>query len=262
MICRDVICALEKLSPVKYAESWDNVGLLIGREDREVNSIMIALDATDRVIEKAVELNVDMIITHHPLIFSPIKSINDSDFMGKKILLLTENKINCYAMHTNFDIMGGMAELAADILGFKDAEVLEVTCEEEGTEQGIGRISKNVNNLSVEQLCYEIKEKFELKNVMVYGDKHAVPNRIAISPGSGKSLVRESFRKGCDLLITGDIGHHDGVDAVDMGMSIIDATHYGLEHIFMEYIHKYLINVFNNDIEIVVEEIGSPVQIL
>ncbi len=262
MICKDIISELERLSPIKYAESWDNVGLLVGRQDREVNKIMLALDATDSVISRAVELSVDMIITHHPLIFSPVKKVNDSDFVGNKILSLAENKISYYAMHTNFDIMGGMSELSANIIGLDNQEILEVTCEEDGIQQGVGRIGEIVRRITIKQICEEIKDKFGLKNVMVYGDTEYVPTKIAISPGSGKSLIKESYNRGCDLLITGDIGHHDGIDAVDMGVNIIDATHYGLEHIFMEYIHKYLIDVFKDKIEVVVEDTGSPMQIL
>ena len=110
MECQKIMACLERLSPRQYACDWDNVGLLVGRKDKEVNKIMIALDATHDVITKAVAEQVDMLITHHPMIFSSVKQINDDNFITEKVLMLAEHGICYYAMHTNFDIVGGMAE--------------------------------------------------------------------------------------------------------------------------------------------------------
>ena len=86
MLCRDVMNVIEKEYPLNYALSWDNVGLLVGRDDKEVKKIYIALDATDEVIDEAVKNGADMLITHHPMIFSPIKKIHNLDFVGGRIL--------------------------------------------------------------------------------------------------------------------------------------------------------------------------------
>ena len=113
MKCKEIVKILEQLSPGKYACEWDNVGLLVGRKDKEIHRIMIALDASKDVVILAVKENVDMLITHHPMIFSAIKQINEEQFIGEKVLSLAEKGICYYAMHTNFDSVGGMAELAA-----------------------------------------------------------------------------------------------------------------------------------------------------
>ena len=113
MKCQDIMSALEELSPVSYAEDWDNVGLIVGRRDKEVRKIYIAVDPTDEVIQKAVEVSADMIITHHPLIFKGIKKVNSENFISRRVLRLARHDISYYAMHTNFDIMG-MADAAAD----------------------------------------------------------------------------------------------------------------------------------------------------
>ena len=118
MKCIDIIGRLEELSPPKFAEEWDNVGLLVGRKEKDINNIYIALDATDDVIDRAITLGADMIITHHPMIFSSIKKINSDDFVGRRILSLIRHDINLYAMHTNFDVMG-MADAAADEMKLK-----------------------------------------------------------------------------------------------------------------------------------------------
>lgn len=257
MLCQDIINILEKQSPTEYAMSWDNVGLLVGRRDKEIHRIMLAVDATLEVCEKAVSEDVDMIITHHPMIFSGVKRINTDTALGKKIMLLAEKDIVCYAMHTNFDTIGGMAKLAADMLGLKDVEVLEETLEGEG----IGQIGKKDRPVSIVELSEIIKDKFGLKNVMVYGDINKNVEQIAICPGSGKSVIDISIKKKAECLITGDIGHHDGIDAVDDGLIIIDASHYGIEKIFMNYMKEYLTKLCAG-VDILTADVGVPFTLL
>ena len=104
MICKDIIEVIERTCPAACALEWDNVGLLAGRDDKEVKRIYIALDATDEVIEAAVSEGADMLVTHHPLIFSGLKKINNQDFTGRRLIRLIQNDISYYAMHTNYDV--------------------------------------------------------------------------------------------------------------------------------------------------------------
>lgn len=126
MKCKDIIKALEELAPVKYAEEWDNVGLLAGNKEKEVKRVMIALDATEDVIGQAIIKQVDMLITHHPMIFSSMKRITYDNFIGKKIIKLIQNDISYYAMHTNFDVMV-MAEAGAKKLNIFRTRILDPT---------------------------------------------------------------------------------------------------------------------------------------
>ena len=113
MICREIIKEIEARFPKHYAMEWDNVGLQVGRSDKEVKRIYLALDATDEVIEEAADWGADMLITHHPMIFKAMKKINDEDFIGRRVLKLIRDDISYYAMHTNYDVIG-MADLSAD----------------------------------------------------------------------------------------------------------------------------------------------------
>ena len=106
MKCYEIIEKLETLSPPSYAEEWDNIGLLVGRRDKEVRRIYIALDATDDVIEDAIRVQADMLLTHHPMIFHKINRVNTDDFIGKRICHLIRSDMVYYAMHTNFDVKG------------------------------------------------------------------------------------------------------------------------------------------------------------
>lgn len=243
MKCDDILKRLEELAPVSYACDWDNPGLLAGRRGKEVSEILLALDAVDDVVEEAVKQKVDLLITHHPLIFKAMKKINDDDFIGRRILKLIQNDISYYAMHTNFDIAPGcMADLAADRLGLHDRGVLEPTVEAGGQVYGIGKTGKLEKAMSLEELGSYVKEVFELPFVTVYGMKELKgPVRfVAVSPGSGGSMVKHGIQAGAQVLITGDIGHHDGIDAVAGGMAVIDAGHYGLEQLFMEFMEGFL----------------------
>ena len=239
MLCRDVMNIIEKEYPLNYALSWDNVGLLVGRDDKEVKKIYIALDATDKVIDEAVKNGADMLITHHPMIFSPIKKIHNLDFVGGRILKLIQNDISYYAMHTNYDVLG-MAELSGKIMDLQNGEVLDVTyTDEEGNPEGIGRIGNLEKDMTLEECCVYVKHRLELGSLKVFGDMQKKVHRLAISPGSGKSSIAVALEKGADVLVTGDIGHHDGIDAVEQGLAVIDAGHYGTEYIFIEDMKQF-----------------------
>ena len=258
MLCRDIMKVIEATYPKHAALEWDNVGLLVGRTEKDVKKIYVALDATDEVIERAVAADADMLITHHPLLFSPLKKITDEHFIGSRVVKLLQHDISYYAMHTNYDVCG-MADISAAILGLDGAETLEVTDEE--SREGIGRVGKLVCPMSLQSCGEFIKEKFQLDSVKVFGDLSSTVQRVAICPGSGKGMTELALEKNADVLVTGDIGHHEGIDAVAQGLAIIDAGHYGLEHIFIEDMANYL----RKNVEgIVVEthEITHPFQVI
>lgn len=256
MRCYEIMEFLETLSPKSYALDWDNVGLLVGRKDKEVKKIMIALDAASHVVDLAVDEGVDMLITHHPMIFSKIKRVTDDDVLGQKILKLSAADISYYAMHTNFDIKGGMSEYASDVLEMMDKCVLEETVEQEG----IGRVGTIPAVTDCQGLIRLVKERFELEHVFVYGDSSRKVKKVAISPGSGKSVIPAAVKAGADCLVTGDIGHHEGLDAIEMGLTVIDATHAGIEKIFVEYIYNYL-EPLCRDVSLIKVNEGIPMRV-
>lgn len=235
----EVIEKLEELSPLSYAESWDNPGLLAGRKDKEVRTVYVALDATSEVIDDAIRKHADLLLTHHPLIFKGIKKVNTDDFVGRRIVKLIQNDISYYAMHTNFDVMG-MADASADELNLIAPQVLEITYEDEISKEGFGRIGNLPQVMSLRQCCEYVKKCFGLPNVKVFGDLDTHVRKAVIMPGSGKSMIEEALKKGADVMITGDIDHHAGMDAVEQGMAVIDAGHFGLEKIFVPYMQEYL----------------------
>lgn len=260
MKVNDIIKILEELAPKAYAEDWDNPGLLVGRKDAVVDCIYVALDATEDAILVAKECKAQLLLTHHPMIFSPLKQINDGDFIGRRILDMIENGISYYAMHTNFDV-AKMAWLAADRLKLSCPEVLEVTVKP-GTcgneiSMGIGCAGNLPREMSIEACADFVKKVFHIPNVKIFGDVQRKVARAAVCPGSGKHMTGYAIARGCDVLITGDVDHHEGIDAVSQGISIIDAGHHGIEHIFVDFMTQYLEERLSG-VRIVAEENRPP----
>ncbi|MCI8599148.1 MAG: Nif3-like dinuclear metal center hexameric protein [Lachnospiraceae bacterium] len=256
MKCQGIIEAIEERYPVIYACEWDNVGLLVGERDREVKRVFVALDATDAAIEEAIKGKADLLLTHHPMIFGSIKSVTTDDYTGERIIRLIRNEISYYAMHTNYDTMG-MAELSAKRLNLADTFVLEEVFDGEG----IGRVGSLPDSMTLRQCAELVKECFHLPNVKVFGELDKTVKIAAISPGAGKSMARPALLSGADVLITGDIDHHTGIDMADCGLAIIDAGHYGIEHIFIDDIKNFLAKHFP-ELEVITAQIHQPFEVL
>mgnify|MGYP000905870722 CR=1 FL=1 len=262
MKCSEIFEYLKNLYPPELAMDWDNSGFLLGRSDKEVKNVLVVLDITNEVLEYAEAKDIDLIVSHHPIIFSALKRVTDETLLGNYISKILRNDICVIAMHTNFDIAkGGMADICSERLGLSNTCVFEITNICDGEELGVGKIGDLKKDMSLDELIELVKAKFNLKHVSVFGRENinSKIRRVAISPGSGKGMYKYALKR-ADVLITGDITHHDGLDAANDGVCIIDATHYGLEHVFTEKIvndlKKYSeLNVFEfkntNPVEII-----------
>ena len=258
MKLNEIMQMLDEFCPPGFAMSWDNVGLQVGRSDKEIQTIALALDATSEVIDKAVREGADLILTHHPLLFGPVKKVTDSDHVGKRVLKLAREDIACFAMHTNFDVLG-MGDAAADLLKLADREVLEVTFEDDISVEGLGRIGSMIEPMKLSEVAARTAEVFEVENVRYYGDPDEMIVTCAILPGSGHGEIDLAAKCGADVIITGDISHHDGIDAVEKGIAVIDAGHYGVEKIFIPYMKEYLEREMP-EIRILSCDMGGPFQ--
>ena len=256
MVCREVIEILEEHSEGRFACTWDNVGLLVGDFEQEVTTIYIALDATDETIGEAAAAGADLLLTHHPLIFQGLKKVNTADFTGRRVLALIKNNISCYAMHTNFDVKG-MAELAAGRMGLTDCKVLDVTYWDLQEPSGIGKVGELPCEMTVADCAGKVKEVFGVGLVKIYGRPDQKVQRAAICPGSGKSVIGKAVEAGAQVLITGDIGHHEGIDAAAQGLAIIDAGHYGVEKMFIPYLKEFL-ETHTTGIQVIAQPVRQP----
>ena len=245
MKCKEIIEKLEQRYPLHFAASWDNPGLQAGDPEKEVNTVYLALDATDEVIDHAVQAGADLLITHHPMIFSGLKSVTADHFIGRRVIKLVKEDICYYAAHTNYDV-AQMADTAAFCLGLQAPRVLSVSYKDPqtGIQEGYGRIGALPCEITLKECADLVKKSFSLREVKVFGDENKKIKTAAILPGSGKSMISDALKAHADVMITGDIDHHAGIDAAAQGIAVIDAGHYGTEHIFMDQVKQELEKTF------------------
>lgn len=342
--CQTIANLIEELAPKKLAESWDNVGLLIGDGSRKVNKILVCLDATDWVINEAIEHDVDMIVCHHPIIFGSLKRITADTVLGRKIIKLISKGIAVYSAHTNYDIaQNGLNDIFANLLGFKNFRLIEPTyteklykilvyipkgheekifdammsagagqignysscsfrtegkgtfipesgtnpfigeegkleevneiklgtivpqshlnktikaiikahpyeepaydimpLENEGSSVGLGRIGELEQETTLTIYAENVKKALGIDKVRIAGNPHHNIKKVAMLNGSGSKFVSAARFAGADVLVTGDMQYHEMVDAVEAGISIIDAGHFATEKIMISAMTDYL----------------------
>lgn len=223
---KDLCGIIEEFAPQKLKEDYDNVGLMVGNTEDNINSILMALDCTLDVIDEAVSKECNMIVTHHPLLFRKPSSITNETLQGTKILKLAQNKINLYSAHTNFDsVNGGLNDMIVELLGFGTGEIIEAN----GEGSGIGRFIRLKTPVTLNYLCSIIKDKLQIKSLRYCGKDDIKISKIAVINGSGEGFFESSRKLGAECVITGDTSYHYVSDYNEMGMCIIDAGHFGTE---------------------------------
>ncbi len=231
-----IISVLENEYPPHLAEDWDNVGLLVGDADAEISSVLVSLDVTDEAVARAEELGAGLILTHHPLIFRPLKKVTEQDFIARRIRRMIRADINYYAMHTNFDL-AGMADLNAADLGLIDPQILTETVH---PGYGYGRIGSVSEPCTLRAFAERVREAAALPYIRVYGDPERAVSTAAVSSGAGKMSIDDALRLGADVLVTGDLDYHSAIDAAARGLATVDAGHYGTEYTFIRFMAGFM----------------------
>ncbi len=262
----EIMAKLEALAPKGSACEWDNPGFLVGRSDQPIERVYVALDASAPAVEEAIEKGCDLMVTHHPIIFRGIKAINDQSSLGVKLMELIRNDVAVFSMHTNFDACpGGMADLVCEALGLHKTGCMEEIhyAEETGTGQsafGIGFTAELPEYQTAAELAALVKERFQLPFVQYYDAGHPI-RTIACCPGSGRGELKEVLKLHADAFLSGDMGHHEGLDLCEEGISLIDAGHYGLEHVFVHSTAERLRRDFP-ELEILEAPLRFPAQLV
>ena len=224
MKVRDIIAVIEEFAPLSIQEGWDNSGLCVGSPDDEVTSALFALDCTEELVDEAVACGADMIITHHPLIFSGLKKISPDDQVGAAVIKAIKNGIAIYAAHTNADkVIAGVSGAMAAKLGLADVRILS----EDGEGTGLGVVGDLPQPLTADEAVALVKEKFGLKMLKASRPSDGLISRVAMCGGSGGSLIGAARRSGAQLYISGDISYHNFF--TPEGFMIMDIGHYESE---------------------------------
>ncbi len=223
---------------IKPQESWDNSGLQVGSLNNDIKNIMLTLDLSYESAEYAANNNIDLIITHHPLLFHPIKSIDYGTYEGKIIRKLITHDINLYSMHTSFDMAElGVGSKLAEKLGIEKYDVLHDVNEDNSGYGGIGYIKQK----NIIEYAKNVKDMLNTEHVKLYcEDQGRIISRVAFCGGSGSEFIEDAINKGADVYITGDIKYHNAQKAIQNNLCIIDAGHYYTEYHSLENIEEVL----------------------
>lgn len=247
-----IIDFMEELAPKTGAMEYDNVGLLVGRGEKEVTRVLTALDTTLDVVREAKEKGCELIVCHHPVMFGGVKKITDETKEGEMLLFAMENNIAIFAAHTNLDFaQDGLNDYFLEKLGYTACDSIV---------ENEGRIFET-GGLTVKELCEKIKKAFDVTYLRVAGDIARETALCALCTGSGKSLVGDAVDK-ADVYITGDMGHHDILTVLENDCAYIEVSHYDSEKIAMELLYNKLTAKFSEIEVFVSNENKNPLTIV
>jgi len=217
-----VVEIADSLFPFDTAESWDNCGIQVGDPHRPVRATAFSLDATPRTIDSAARHACDLLITHHPLIFEPLRCITADQFVGRTILHAIRLGVDILSLHTNLDAApGGLNDDLVARLGLEQVTVpLPARC---------ARIGELPSAMTVSAFARKAAEDLGLEQVRIISDQDRHVRRIFCACGSGMSYLREALSYAADLILTGDVRYHAAREALEMGIPVVDGSHYGLE---------------------------------
>ena len=205
-------------------EKWDNSGLCIGSPENEVNSVLIGLDCTAELVDEAISCGADMIVTHHPLIFSGLKKISPEDMIGAAVIKAIRAGISIYAAHTSADkVIAGVSGAMAAKLGLVNLAILD----EDGEGTGLGVVGDLPQPMTSQEAVDFVKEKFKLKAMRCSKPIEGMISRVAMCGGSGGSLIAAAKASGAQLYLSGDISYHNFF--TPEGFMIMDIGHYESE---------------------------------
>ena len=238
----EVYRQLNAWAPFETQMDFDNAGLLVGRGERPVTRILTALDITREVIGEAARLGCELIVSHHPVIFHPVKSVTDGDPVGEKLLLLAEVGIGAICAHTNLDAaQGGVNDCLARALGLNAVEQLHQDgVDEQGRPYGIGRVGlAHQSGMTAKEYAAYVKERLGAASVR-FADGGKPVHRVAVGGGSCGSMFRDALEKGCDTFVTADVKYDQYLEARALGLTLMDAGHFATEQVVVPPLAQFL----------------------
>lgn len=263
---QDILRIIETIAPECLAESWDNTGLMIGDPANPVKTILVGLDPTLSLLHEAQSLKADLIITHHPIIFHPLKSIHLGQPNGKFIDSAIRTEINIISSHTNLDSAHrGISDILARLLGLKDITPL-VPQESGESGCGLGRVGTFAAPLSSQEFLERLRSTLTAPWLLGTGQRPEQIKKVAVCGGSCSDLAKNALAAGAQVFVTAEVKHNIALWAEESGLWIIDAGHFATENIgirhFAEQLATATANQFDNISIRVTEQQTSPLNLM
>jgi len=234
----DMIRIMAAIAPPVLAEEWDNCGLQVGDDRWPSARIRIALDPSWTVVETACRQQADLLITHHPLIFRPLKKLDFATPVGQVIRQATYHQMAIFSAHTNLDsVADGVNDVLFEKLGLTHRSVLMPNSHRPS--EGLGRVGKIDTETDLSSFADAIRKQLALPFVRFVGDPNLPVRKVAICGGSGSGLLEIFWNSDADVFVTGDIRYHDARDAEALNRGLIDIGHFSSEFIILDVLqHK------------------------
>ena len=239
---REIYQYLDSLAPFSLQMDFDNAGFLVGRGERQVDKILVSLDITEEVAAEAAKLGCQLIVSHHPVIFFPAKSVTDATPDGRILLSLVEHNIAAVCAHTNLDaVCGGVNDALARKLGLTNIEQLKQDgVDPAGRPYGIGRVGSTTGvPMYAPAFAAFVKEALGANGVR-YVDARRPVRRVAVGGGACADMMKDAIALGCDTFVTADVKYNGFLDAKALGLNLIDAGHYPTEQVVVPVLAKWL----------------------
>jgi dinuclear metal center YbgI/SA1388 family protein len=218
----DIKAYIQKNHPEETAFDWDHVGLQVGSLNQKITKIMITLDVTKAVVDQAIKENANFILSHHPLLFNSLQTINLDASKGQLIQKLINHKITVYSAHTNYDISPtGINQVLSDLLGLENSMILE-----DDLIRPMGRIGTLKTPLELKDFIKLVKETFNLPYALLIGETDRLIQKVAVSGGSGSHHYMAAKKKHADIYLTGDITYHTALEMKEVGILGLDIGHF------------------------------------
>ena len=241
-IIKDITNVMEQWAPLRFQEGYDNAGLIVGDPNAEVKGVLLTLDSTEEVVEEAIQKGANLIIAHHPIVFSGLKKFNGSNYVERTVIKAIKNDIAIYACHTNLDaVMDGVNSKICDLLGLENRSILSPKQGEEKV--GSGMIGELPNSVSEMEFLKTVKEKFKASSLRYTELLNKDVVKVAVCGGSGSFLLSDAIAAGADVFVTSDFKYHQYFDAENK-IVIADIGHFEAEICTRELIYDYLSKKF------------------
>lgn len=251
MSMEETLRVLQTIAPLELAEEWDNVGLLVGWRFSQVRGIMTTLDVTEEALQEAIDGKADLIVTHHPMPFRPLKRVTNEDLTGKIVCKALQNGISIYSPHTAWDnAQGGINDQLASIVGLSTVEPL--IPKDSSLHPGVGsaRIGELHEATMTSALLSRLQNSFPAAGIRLAGNANRQVRRVAICCGSGGSLVTKAIARGADLFLTGEATYHQCLESYAANMQVVTVGHRISEAFAMETLAKRLRELLPNFVRI------------
>ncbi len=245
--CEEIYRFIDEMAPFQIQMDFDNAGLLLGSKEEPISRVLVALDVTMDVAKEAARKKCQLIVSHHPLIFHPLRAVTPEDPTGAVVLTLVKHRIAVISAHTNLDqVSGGVSDALMERLGVKKEGILEEAGELPTGSYGLGCCGELVEEMPPKEFASMVKKALKARGLRAVLGNRPV-RRVAVCGGAGGDLITKAAAWGADAYVTADVKYHEFLEAYHRGVTLIDGGHFATENPMMEVLQERLQSRFRDE---------------